>query len=71
MTSNSVCGTLVCSKIGGCAPPAGRSQISDFELWDTRDIAERVLRSVRDGSKPNATITHPVHDVFGIPELKI
>ena len=37
-------------------PPAGRSQISDFELWDTRDIAERVLRSVRDGSKPNAAI---------------
>ena len=41
------------------------------ELWDTRDIVERVLRSVRDGFEPNTTITHPLHDVSGIPELKI
>ena len=70
------CGTYnlqvlwVVAKLGGCAPPATlESQISDLEIWDPGDVADRVLMSVRDVYLPRRSIPDTNRDVSGIPDL--
>ena len=50
-------------------PPGGESQISDLEVWDTGDLADRVLMSARDVYLPCRTIPGTNHDDSGIPDL--
>ena len=53
----------------GAPPPGVESQISDLEVWDTGDLADRILMSARDVSLPCRAIPDTIRDISGVPDL--
>ena len=59
----------VVAKLGAAPPRHPESQISDLEVWDTGDVADSVLMSVRDVYLPCSIIPDTNRDLSSIPDL--
>ena len=59
----------VVAKLGDAPPRHPESQISDLEVWDTGDVADRVLMSVKDVYLRCRSIPDTNRDVSGNSDL--